>query len=126
MRFISRHIRSYTVLRPLYLKFVMIFLGPLTIILLLDLYAAFDTEDHASLLYRLSCRFGMKGNVLSWLKSYLPNRKQFVKVKEGKFTSRDLLCGVLQGSVLGTILYLLYTSLLGAIGIITCFFSFLC
>ena len=60
------------------------------ILVLLDLSAAFDTVDHSILLQRLLCRLGIKGKALSWVKSYLTNRKQFVMVREGKSTSRDL------------------------------------
>ena len=83
--------------------------------LLLDLSAAFDTVDHKILLQRLSCRFGINGKSLRWFKSYLENRKQVVNVKGAKSCSKDLQCGVPQGSVLGRILYVLYTSPLGDI-----------
>ena len=85
------------------------------ILLLLDLSAAFDTVDHKILLQRLSCRFGINGKALRWLKSYLENRKQVVNVKGATSCSKDLRCGVPQGSVLGPILYVLYTSPLGDI-----------
>ena len=85
------------------------------ILLLLDLSAAFDTVDHRILLERLSHRFGMCGLALSWFKSYLSNRFQFVEITGEKSSHQPLTCGVPQGSVLSPILYLLYTSPLGDI-----------
>ena len=86
------------------------------ILLLLDLSAAFDTVDHKILLQRLSCRFGINGKALcSWFKSYLENRKQVVNVNGAISCSKVLRCGVPQGSVLGPLLYVLYTSPLGDI-----------
>lgn len=82
------------------------------ILLPLDLSAAFDTVDHKILLQRLSCRFGINGKALCWFKSYLENRKQVVNVKGATSCSKDLRCGVPQGSVPGPILYVLYTTLL--------------
>ena len=85
------------------------------ILLLLDLSAAFDTVDHKILLQRLSSHFGINGKALCWFNSYLENRKQVVNVKGATSYSKDLRCGVPQGSVLGPILYVLYTSPLGDI-----------
>ena len=87
--------------------------GHSVILVLLDLSAAFDTVDHTILIRRLSTRFGIRGGALDWFVSYLSDRKQYVKVNN---TSSNSLCvtqGVPQGSVLGAILYSLYTSPLG-------------
>ena len=67
------------------------------------------------LLGRLEHRFEITGNTLSWLTSYLTDRNQFVKVANEHSTSRKLLCGVPQDSVLGPILYSMYTALLADI-----------
>ena len=83
------------------------------ILLLLDLSATFDTVDHCILLDRLSERFGITGNALERFRSYLSNGHQVVKVDGHESTSRKLRCGVPQGSVLGPILFLLYTPPLG-------------
>ena len=85
------------------------------ILLLLDLSAAFDTVDHRILLDRLSQRFGIVDNALEWFRSYLYDRHQIVKVNGSQSSRRELRCGVPQGSVLGPILFLLYTSPLGDI-----------
>ena len=80
------------------------------ILLLLDLSAAFDTVDHAILISRLSNRFGVKGTALAWFKSYLTSRQQFVNVEGGMSSRRSLLRGVPHRSVLGPLLYRVYTA----------------
>lgn len=79
------------------------------ILLLLDLSAAFDTVDHTILLTRLNRRLGFKGAVLDWFSSYLSGRKQFVRVNGAQSILHDLTYGLPQGSVLGPLLFLLYT-----------------
>ncbi len=56
--------------------------GFISLLLLLDLSAAFDTIDHHMLLNRLENSVGISGSALAWFKSYLSDRHQFVAVNE--------------------------------------------
>ncbi len=86
------------------------------ILTLLDLSAAFDTVDHCILLERLERRFGVKGTVLDWFRSYLSDRTQSIALPGGtRSEPQKLTCGVPQGSVLGPILFCVYTTPLGDI-----------
>ena len=80
------------------------------VLLLLDLSAAFDTIDHELLLRRLKNEFGITDIALSWFRSYLSERKQFVVVENFQSPTVPLDFGVPQGSVLGPILFIMYTT----------------
>ena len=84
-------------------------------LILLDLSAAFDTVDHGILIARLSNRFGFRGKVLDWFKSYLTDRKEQVCIQGVLSKGKMLKCGVPQGSVLGPLLFTAYTSPIGDI-----------
>ena len=56
--------------------------GEVTLLVLLDLSAAFDTIDHNILLKRLMNRYKVQGQALQWFKSYLTQRSQAVCVND--------------------------------------------
>ena len=88
--------------------------GLLTILILLDLTAAFDTICHTTLLSRLSS-IGLTHIPLQWFTSYLSGRTQFVQLRSLNSTSVPVTSGVPQGSVLGPLLFIIYLLPLGNI-----------
>src|SRR5206468_4064121 len=84
--------------------------GHPSLLISLDLSAAFGCVLHSNLLHRLTVEFGFTGPSLSWIESYLTDRKQFVKLGDDKSTICNMTSGVPQGSVLGPLLFSAYLS----------------
>ena len=89
--------------------------GSVTTLTLLDLFVAFDTIDHTILLDRLNVYYGISELALGWFKSYLSGRTHSVKVGSTLSHPAAHHYGVLQGSVLGPILFSLNTNPIGSI-----------
>ena len=89
--------------------------GKLSVLVLLDLSAAFDTIDHDILLHRLQNVFGIQGTVLSWFRSYLTKRFHIVSTHGTHSDQTVLCCGVPQGFAPGPILFILYTQSLTSV-----------
>ena len=82
-------------------------------LLLPDLSAAFDTIDHGILLETLRHEVGITGECLKWIECYLQGKGQTVFMSGHHSQRAPLKCGVPQGSVLGPLLFSIYTITLG-------------
>src|SRR6218665_2965011 len=107
----TKHHSTETLLVSLYNKLVSaVSHQQLSCLCLLDISAAFDTIDHNILIQRLSSRFGVSGTALLWFQSYLSTRSFSVKACSHSSQPLPLSCDVPQGSVLGPLLFILYTT----------------
>jgi hypothetical protein len=83
--------------------------GKASIVILCDLSAAFDTVDHRKLLSILNKTFNVSGTALQWFESFLTGRSQRVIIRDAVSSPLALQFGVPQGSVLGPVLFNMYT-----------------
>ena len=89
--------------------------GQCVALVMLDLSAAFDVIDHNILTHRLEFTYGISGTALQWFRSYLSERRQRVRIESQTSSKLELECGVPQGSVLGPLLYTMYSKPIGEI-----------
>ena len=80
-----------------------------TIGVYLNFQITFDTVNHNILIHKLSIN-GIRGTVLNWFKNYVSSRKQFILLADAKSDILDITCGVLQGSILGLLFFLIYVN----------------
>ena len=83
--------------------------GKLVGIMMIDLSAAFDMVDHQLLLKKLEL-FGLEEGVILWMLSYLSGRSQSVFIDGCLSPPLAIECGVPQGSILGPLLYIIFTN----------------
>src|SRR6218665_2504690 len=89
--------------------------GHVSLLALFDISSAFDSVDHSILLQHLSTSFGLTDKPLEWLRSFLSERINCVTFGSSRSAWVHAPFGVPQGSVLGPLLYIIYTADIGAL-----------
>ena len=77
--------------------------------ILIDYSKAFDTVNHSILIDKIYS-YGIRGSMLTLLRSYLTGRKQYVAISGVRSEVRDVMLGIPQGSCLGPLLFILYVN----------------
>ena len=89
--------------------------GDVSLLLFWTCQQPFDKIDHIILLHRLHYDFGIQGTALDWFSSYFTNRTQSVSIHCYTSKPAPISFSVPQGSVLGPVLFVLYTAFLSTV-----------
>ena len=81
--------------------------GDIVINMFIDLRKAFDTVSHSILLKKLHA-YGIRGNMLKLCASYLDDRSQYVQYKHANSALRNVNCRVPQGSIIGSLFFIVF------------------
>ena len=75
-------------------------------IVYVDYAKAFDVVCHSKLLLKLSA-YGISGDLIEWIRCFLSGRTQCTRVNQSYSSYTSIVSGVIQGSVLGPLLFLI-------------------
>ena len=78
-------------------------------VIFLDLSKAFDSVSHERLLLKLN-KYGIDGQLYLWFRNFLTNRRQRVQIRGSYSQWSPVISDVLQGSILGPIMFLIYVN----------------
>ena len=115
LQYLSISISATALLKVVNDLFLSLSKGNISVLALFDFSYAFDTIDHPILVHRLHTDFGFTDTVLQWFSSYLTDRTHYVSLSNHCSAFAPVHSGVPQGSVLGPILFTMYTKPLSAI-----------
>jgi len=81
--------------------------GKSAVVAYIDFSKAFDSVSHTKLLAKLNA-YGIRGNILSWLEAYFVKRTHETRVSTCLSLEETLMSGVVQGSGIGPVSFLIY------------------